>query len=252
MRCNDPAITYLKQHGYNVIRLPRADIHPLEMVVSANGRFERIGSLSTAITSSISAPTFKQDITCAGVSGQRTGSLRLGIGLAMLNDIVAAMGGSSFDVSAEFHGVKRISFEFIDVLEDSIDIAELDQYLAAGEVNPLSRHVGHLLDRDDICVIASVIKSARLLVRSNGERNAQATLGEASRGTLKLKTLSSDTILFEGPHPLVFGCKAVRLQYDDGQYRAFSHIAPGTKPFSTGQGSAPQYEIAAPAFIRFE
>ena len=35
---SDPALTYLKQYGYSVVRLPRADIKPLLLVLRVQRR----------------------------------------------------------------------------------------------------------------------------------------------------------------------------------------------------------------------
>jgi hypothetical protein len=163
------------------------------------------------------------------------------------------MGGSNIELVSGFEDARSLSFEFADVLEDSIDVAELDRYLAAGDVNPLSRHVGSLLDEDAICVIAAVIKSSRLLVKADRKTGLNDALSQLPlvKGTLKMSLASADVIAFEGPQPLAFGCKAIRLSFDNGRYRAFQPVTPGKQAFAVDHAAVPSFEILDSTFARF-
>ena len=63
------------------------------------------------------------------INGQRTNDLKIGIGLSILGNILGAMGGTTLGLDAKYQQVERIAFEFHDVFEDRVEIAQLDQYL---------------------------------------------------------------------------------------------------------------------------
>jgi hypothetical protein len=48
--CIDPAVTYLRGFGFNVVRLPRASIQALDLLGQADGPLIRLGPLSDVIT----------------------------------------------------------------------------------------------------------------------------------------------------------------------------------------------------------
>jgi len=79
---NDPLISLLKSFGYNVVRLPRADISPLQVLTEKDKEFHMLGELETIFKAgpNIDAPETKRDIAAAKVSGQNCGDLKFGIG----------------------------------------------------------------------------------------------------------------------------------------------------------------------------
>ena len=46
MLCSDPFLSYLKSYGYSVIRLPRLDIAPLQLLVQQGRNLDRLGDVS--------------------------------------------------------------------------------------------------------------------------------------------------------------------------------------------------------------
>ncbi len=46
--CKDPALTMLKSKGYNVVRLPKADLLPTQLLVRNGRTLKRLGDLSSA------------------------------------------------------------------------------------------------------------------------------------------------------------------------------------------------------------
>ena len=49
MACNDPYLTSLRSFGYNVIRLPKGDVAPLQLLAKNGSALGRIGDLATVI-----------------------------------------------------------------------------------------------------------------------------------------------------------------------------------------------------------
>jgi hypothetical protein len=231
--CNDPFITYLKQTGYNVIRLPRQDFPPLQLLAGDRKELTSLGALATVI-SGPSLPPLRQNAPAAPISGQQTGKLSLGVGLTLLGSIVEALGGSKIGLDAQYKSAKSVTFEFTDVLMDSIEIAALDQYLAAADVNPNSRHVGALLEADEVYVVTTTIKSNTITVRTGGERDIEVGLKlpeiqKVVGGELKVSAAnnSASSITYKGNTPLVFGFQAIKLAYRDGHYTAFELVDAG-------------------------
>src|SRR5258708_17722923 len=129
-KCNDPFLRSLKNFGYCAVRLPKADISPLQIYTKRGDDLERLGELTTLFQtgSNIMLPSIKKDILAAEISGKRTSDLSINLGLLFLENILGAMGGLKFDLHTNYQQAANIAFGFHSILEDRIEIAELDQY----------------------------------------------------------------------------------------------------------------------------
>jgi len=226
----DPLLTALKSFGYNVVRLPRTDVRPLQILTKNGNNLERLGELTTLfnVGSNIPLPPVTKDTIASGISGKRSGKLNIGVGLNLMGNIIGAMGGSSAGLETQYQQAKTASFEFQNVLEDSIEIAKLDQFLTDAKLNPFSTYVRELLETDNIYITTSTIKSKKFILeaeRSDGQSVkvdvpvVQQVVGGSVKVGVELS--SSSKVSFDGPVPLVFGFQAIRIIYNAGQYSAF-------------------------------
>src|SRR5262245_34982415 len=237
MICNDPFITYLKSFGYNVIRLPKADVKPLQVLVRQGNDLNRLGDLGTLLVtgSSIQPPPVTENTRAANISGQRTSDLSIGVGLSIMASIIGAMGGSKLGLDTKYQQAKNAAFEFQDVYEDSVEVIKLDQYLADADVNPFSRYVADLLEADELFVTTATIKSTKFAVEAKKSDGAAIDLSIPDiqgivGGNIKVSgaTTVTSKVTYESSVPLVFGFQAVRLFYDQGRYTAFEPLGAGT------------------------
>jgi len=138
MWCSDPFVNYLKDFGYSLVRLPRRDIYPLEIYSERGSSLDYVGKLTTVFHtgSTIPLPQISKDVPTANISGRRTSSLDSGIALTLLGSILSAMGGSQIGLNAHYQHARSIMFEFHEVLQDTIEPARLEQYLADARINP--------------------------------------------------------------------------------------------------------------------
>lgn len=252
MLCTDPFIQTLKDAGYLIIRLPRADVQPMQIFVREGKELESLGELTTVLVAPPGAepPPIKKDVPAGNISGRRTGELSFGIGLSVLGTVVAAMGGSKLGLDAKYSNAKSVEFEFTDVFSDSIEVARLDQYLATSDVNPHSRHVAALLESDDIYVTTSIIKSRKINVESKKDSSTGLDLSVpeiqqlvGANVQLSAAATSSSKITYEGGTPLSFGFQAVRLFYDKGRYTAFDPLKAGAAAMRGPGPDGRKYEI---------
>jgi serine protease AprX len=242
MFCNDPSISYLKKFGYNVVRFPKANIAPLQIITKKGNVFENIGNISTLLSegANITLPKIQNDIPSASFSGNSTNELSSAIGLTILGDIIKAMGGNKIGLGTHYEKARTITFEFLDVTEDSIEVIELDQYLTDAEINPFSKHLTKLLESDDVYVITSVIKSDKIGVSGTAkDQKALAidvpvvTTDVGGNVTVDKSSDKESSVVFQGESRLAFGFKAVRLTYKDGKYVAFKTVEAGANAMST-------------------
>ena len=234
--CKDPFLEYLKQFGYSVLRLPRRDFQPLQILVPEGKDLTTVGQLATVMVPGAGAalPPVTKNSPAASISGQRSSELSLGIGLHVLGSVLGAMGGGSLGLDAKYGQARSIAFEFSGVLLDSVEIAALDQFLGASDVDPRSVHVSTLLEADDVYVVTATIKSKELTVDAKSKSGAGVDLSIPEIQQIvggKVQVAASDAassrITYRSSEPLVFGFQAVRLFYDQGRYTAFEPLPSG-------------------------
>ncbi len=235
MLCTDPLLTLLKDQGYCVIRLPKADVAPLLILSRQGNELDRLGELSAVLQAgkNVPLPPVRHTET-ATISGKRTGEIGVGLGISILGSYIGAMGGSVLGLDLKYQQASTLSFEFSEVSEDSIEVVRLDQYLSDADVSPFSRHVAELLDADEIYVTTAVLKSQQFTVEGKTEDGAGVGLKVPEiqgivGGNLQVsgKEEVTSKIVYRGKVPLSFGFQAVRLIYENGTYQSFKAVSAG-------------------------
>jgi hypothetical protein len=259
MSCKDPYVETLHGFGYNVIRLPRADVRPLQLLAKDGDGVGRIGDLATVLRAGANVPLPKvaENARMAAVSGGRTGDLSLGMGVSVLGSVIGAMGGSKLGLDVAYRDAKSVTFEFPDVLEDRVEIARLDQYLADADVSPFAAHVASLLDADQLFVTTAVLKATKITVEARRSKDAglgvsvpeiqKAVGGSVSVG---VKGEVASKVTYEGRTPLAFAFQAVRLFYEDGHYQRFELLIDSTTMVRGLPGRTPVALLGEGAFVR--
>jgi hypothetical protein len=261
MLCKDPATTYLKQFGYNVIRLPKADFNPLTLLVREKQTMAELGNLSTVIQpDGVSIPNIKKDNPVTHIAGKKTANLSAGIALDILGKVITAMGGSKLGLDLKYKNARTIQFTFSNALEDSIQITELDKFLAKSDIVGNPGHVARLMEADDVYIVTAVLKSNEITVDASGSSDLGTNVSipeiqNAIGGNVEVSksTTSEASLNFKGNVPLAFGFKAIRLFYEDGKYRRFEpakHTVPLSMSAEVSGGS--ELYFSEKGYVDFE
>src|SRR3982750_3991228 len=100
---SDPVVGMLKSIGYVVVRLPRTNIRPLQVMEKDGSNFIIRGDLSQLlIASGVALPPVSPDTQAGDVEGKRTSDLKIGVGLNILGGIIGAMGGNNLGANASY------------------------------------------------------------------------------------------------------------------------------------------------------
>jgi len=228
--CSDPAISYLKGIGYNVIRLPRASFPPLTLLSRQNDDLTVVGDLATIVQPGAALPKIKKDVQAANVNGNRSGNLKLDVGLTILQGLIEALGGNKVGIDAGYGNSSTIQFEFTDVTNDFVERNALDIFLSEANLKP-GPTVGALLDADKVYAVVSILKSDKISVSAKDSNQASVKLDvpviEKAVGANIAVSGGNDadkTVSYEGKSPVVFGFQAVQLIYDNGKYQSYRDL----------------------------
>lgn len=236
--CKDPSLTAIQSKGYNVVRLPRVDMAPTQLLVSRDKKLQRLGDLLTVFVPAAGGPpppAIKPDAPGPNISGTRSAELKLDIGLDVLGGLISALGGSAIGVNFAYSRASSVQFEFGSTLESSAEIAQIDMFLASAAINPFARAVAEMLADDVVYVVTSTLKSSTISVAARDAQNRALGLdvpviqnAVGANMTVTALTADASVVTYQGAVPLVFGFQAVRLVFDGGRYRTMKLVEAGS------------------------
>ena len=234
----DQSITFLRQFGYSVFRVPRLGAQPLDLLHRDGKDMTRLGgTLDLIAPGTMPVPTLhRDDRPGVAIEGTESSKVNVSIGLNILGGFLGALGGANLGLQSGFQKAKTIKFKYSAVTEDSVDVLSLERFIHAGRI---SEHVPRgTIDKmidDEVYVITSVLKTQKIVVAGQGETGQNVSLDvpviqEAVGGNLKVthEGSVSSTIAFEGPVAIPFAFQAVRLMFDDsGQFLTTEQLGAG-------------------------
>src|SRR5690349_20305979 len=117
MICKDPVTSELNKRGYNIVRLPRVGIDPLDVLGREGGSMEKLGAIDEVWTSTVPKPVPGAPVPAVGIEGETSSDLDLGIGLKLLSNALAGLGASIGlpSLNAGFKKARKIQFKFVNV-----------------------------------------------------------------------------------------------------------------------------------------
>src|SRR4051794_40281754 len=244
----DPSITFLNKFGYNVIRLPRTGIEPLDVIGRDQG-MQWLGPLSKGWTSTSPEPLPGPPHPAAAVNGQRTDALELSFGLSILANTLAAFGASAPSLNTAYKNAHSVQFTYTDVTSTSVSPFDAGNYLAAGTLrtdNPVVKnYFGN--EKAKAFLIVEVLKAASITVTATDSHGAEVGIDlphiegilDAKIG-VKPSNRSNSTLTFTGPVPVTFGFAVQQIRREGDTWALRGAAASGELAFGvTGFGAEP-------------
>lgn len=266
----DPFLDLLKGIGFLPMRLPRADVLPLQLLKMDGKKLTFLGDLDEAMNAGAAKlPAIKKDIPTAGqIQGTRSSSVKANIGLDILGNILGALTGTKLDVSAGFQNASTLTFEFGDVTVSSVSIIVLDKYLNLAAIDATAKQIKQMLQAGQVAVTTAVARSKKYMVSAQNNKGVDVkadvpVIKGIASGNLSVSTAGANgqKVVFEGPDAVTFGVQAAQLFFDpDGKISALNQLASGSgalglraKPQAKVQGkAAPKLLKATGGFVDIE
>src|SRR5580704_627585 len=110
--CTDKSLTYLNDQGYNVVRLPRKGIDPLDVLGRDGKSLERLGRLDQLWTSKKPVPSVGGPQPAAHINGQSTSEMSASVGLKLLSGVLKAIGATVPEISFAYNKASSLQFTF--------------------------------------------------------------------------------------------------------------------------------------------
>jgi hypothetical protein len=240
--CKDPRLTYLNDHGYNVVRLPRKGIVPLGVIGRDRDSRSWLGTLDQIWESPVAVPVPGEPQPTVGLSGTRTSDLKLSFGLEILANALSGMFGAtapSLDVA--YRNAKSLQFTFKDVQSVGIDPFVIGNFLAEGDLRggPFVKRFFTGQKSVEALVVTEVLQARSIGVIAKKDANTevavdvpqiQATLG--AKVSVAAANTSNTELVYEGPEFLTFGYKAFGIGMIDGEWNIYGIPADAAHAFA--------------------
>jgi hypothetical protein len=240
----------------NVVRAPRTGIAPLDVLaVGARRRVEPRGRLATLFDGGAPDLPRPGSAEVAGLSGHRSATLDLELGVELTGTFLAAVGlpvPEAKVTASLWQGARKLSFEVRDVVERRVDIGALG---AAIDGHRISRNAATEVffgePTAQMLVITRTLRSVRFAVHatSRGGQSFQVdvdglaeVLGAASLD-VGWSVEDDSTIAFRGKTPATFAFGAVPCALRRGATLVFG-LEVSDKTFGTPGAVVPHEQPA--------
>lgn len=208
----DPSITFLNKFGYNVIKLPRIGIEPMD-IVGKDKTTQWLGPISSVWSTTAATPAAVTN-TAALVNGQKTDALDISFGIKVLANALAAFGATVPSLDVAYSRASSVSFAYTNVSSVSIAPLEAGNYLTSGTLKTTNPVVDNYFLKPDTeaYLIVDVLKSASITVTATDKSGVGVTVDvPAIQGvvganvSVKPSTSSNSTITYTGQQAVSFG-----------------------------------------------
>jgi hypothetical protein len=243
--CRDRAAKELSDKGYNLVRYPRANIQPLDVIAGESSPLEWLGPLTQIWAGTLAAPTAAKS-KVPNFTYQRSDELKSSIGVKLLQGLISNIGGAN--AAANVSVSSSLSFTYQGPELYGVPPLNVGAYLKVGDLDEKNIVLKRYLEVDNATdthfyVITEILRARKLLVRVTGSSAAalsadvSALQGLAS-GSASVSNQSSSVseITFDGGVDLTFAFRAYELGYVDGEWTVIG-AAPASAYLSPGSAS---------------
>lgn len=233
--CSDASNKYLRDVGYNVVRVPRKFLPPLTLIGRQNNTIEVLGELTDLITQpSGPLPPILSDQTASSINGQKSSSMKLSLGLSILGGLISGLGGGKLGASAGFTNARTTTFEFNNVVVDSVAPLKVGAYLRDGDVDEGNLILAqYVTGNGQLYVVTERLRSNEITVVFEGNHGVTANvdvpvISNMVGGSLGVELANGrkNAVKFKGAELLTFGFKCFQIGVKDGNLSMFA-TAPG-------------------------
>jgi hypothetical protein len=240
--CKDPSITFLNRFGYNVVKLPRVGIEPMDLI-GKDKSTEWLGPINLVWKSEVPEPKVRAPQPAADVQGQQSEKLELSVGLKVLENALRAFGASVPSLNFAYNRAKKVQFTFTSVTSMVVAPLEAGNYLANGDLNTNNPFVSRFFLEDDpqAYLIFDVLKTSSLTVTATDSKGAEVKVDvpqiqSVVGADVGVKTSggSESTITYSGTTPVTFGFRAFAINFVNGRWTLEGAQASGGMAFAAG------------------
>jgi hypothetical protein len=216
------ADNWLASYGYTALLLPRADIHPMDVLWSRKGREfnQKVGSLLDLFSCERDLPAARAGEPTGSITRRVERRVEVSLGMKILGSLLGATVAAKLGNQANLSYASSLLVSYDDVRQDAVAVLQLDSWLEnARPAGPSNTMVW--LNNAQLAVVTAVLRSTKLSVvaeTASGtslELNVPEIQGLIS-GDVKVEGASgtASKLTFEGTEPIAFGFQAFVMRFE--------------------------------------
>ncbi|MBZ4033906.1 hypothetical protein K6T82_03960 [Flavobacterium sp. 17A] len=221
--CSDDKLlkTLRETFSANPITVPEERIKPL-VVLSRTNSTTYLGPINDLIENGELVKIEIKDSVMANVSGTSSKSVKVNIGLQIMDGFLKGFGVGSGAIKSSFNDTKQVSFSFQNVHRYYVDVTALTKNLKNRKFDPKDPIVKAFIEEKAKChVITSVITSNNFSMKKEEQNGTNidfninainSSLG--SENKIEASSSSKLEISFKGQKQLAFAYTAAILEID--------------------------------------
>jgi hypothetical protein len=238
MLCQDKSVGQLNEKGYNVVRLPRENINPLQVVAKSNGELEILGDIADFVIEDRPAPpAINSGQQVATITGMESDKFEMKTGLSLLQRLLSYLGAGTVELKATFSMADSIQFIYQNVLTDNIYPRRIEKYLTAVTPDLSSRLLENLNDEGELFIITDTLKSNSFGVMASRADNHNVDVNISALKDLlsanfniQVSKTAQNALTFEGKKSPCFGFKVIGLWVEVAGGKATFRVNPPAGP----------------------
>jgi len=225
--CRDRTTKALSDKGFNLVRYPRRNIMPLDVLAGVTSPLEWLGPLPVVWVGKMPIP---QPESGAGprFEFESSDEIKASIGIKILQGLIGSTGSGKGN--AEIAISSTLSFSYEAPQQLSISLFEVAEYLQSGDLKLDNIAIKRYLDIDraidsHFYLITEILRSKKLLVRVSGSSSEAVTADAAAiqglasgQAAVSNSRQGSTQVTFDGEDYVTFAFRAYELGFVNGEW----------------------------------
>lgn len=213
------AQNWLKEYGFNAVKLPRRDLYPGDLLFGDKGAFdEKVGDLSMLLQSEAALPPTTTE-PVAHIGRTVTRDVDASLGVRILGALFGPGTAGKLGGSVSFRDARSLSVTYADVEQQTLAVLALQTWIEGAKVNT-NRWAQDNLNREQYAAVTTVLRTAKLSIVALGDRGGELSLDAPEiqgivGGGASVNHSSQDAsrVTFTGAEPIAFGFQAFILRF---------------------------------------
>ena len=207
-------IKHLSKSGYDLIDGPIRNHQPLQLWLKQGANRPEL--YFDHISQVFKGPydlTLDEDPTL-NVEATHQVEHNFALGLAVLKELMQAIGGTPFDISTGIQTGQKISIKYKNAYTASVTIGQLTSYLSESSIEGVSENFMHHLNSNQVLLITGVIFAKQLVMdvsKLQAAKDPKLSFSLKNKRQLKMTT--------SGTKEFPVAIKASRLDFDQRKFK---------------------------------
>ena len=218
-------IKHLSKSGYDLIDGPIRNHQPLQLWLKQGANRPEL--YFDHISQVFKGPydlTLDEDPTL-NVEATHQVEHNFALGLAVLKELMQAIGGTPFDISTGIQTGQKISIKYKNAYTASVTIGQLTSYLSESSIEGVSENFMHHLNSNQVLLITGVVFAKQLVMEVSTDRDidvswvAKLQAAKDPKLSFSLENKRQLKMTTSGTKEFPVAIKASRLDFDQRKFK---------------------------------